>query len=185
MTEDNRKIIFYLLAAFMLFAMLFISQDAGISGDEEVHYKQSEMVYNYFSTLGKDQSSLNTPKTHLKYYGQTFDNMVTGLIHIFGIEDIYAFRHLMCSISGWLTIVVTALFAAYFSGYGAAILVLILFAVSPATMWTKKEIVEFKESVRKEGGESIIKVHFLIELLDNVIFKPKMVQNKQLLTRFL
>jgi tetratricopeptide (TPR) repeat protein len=131
MTEDNRKITFYLLAAFMLFAMLFISQDAGISGDEEVHYKQSEMVYNYFSTLGKDQSSLNTPKTHLKYYGQTFDNMVTGLIHIFGIEDIYAFRHLMCSISGWLTIVVTALFAAYFSGYGAAILVLILFAVSP------------------------------------------------------
>ena len=31
-------------------------------------------------------------------------------------------------------------------------------SVSPATMWTKKEIVEFKESVRKEGGESIIKV---------------------------
>ncbi len=29
-------------------------------------------------------------------------------------------------------------------------------------MWTKKEIAEFKESVRKEGGDSIIKVPFPI-----------------------
>ncbi|HAQ19326.1 MAG TPA: hypothetical protein DCR40_08865 [Prolixibacteraceae bacterium] len=134
MIENKQKIIFYLLAVFMLAAMLLISRDAGISGDEEVHYKHSEMVYKYFSTLGKDQSSLNTPKTHLKYYGQTFDNLGTGLIHLFGIRDIYAFRHLMCSFAGWLTIVVTALFAAYFSGFGAAILVLILFAVSPGFM---------------------------------------------------
>jgi len=132
MTDKNTKILFWVLAAFILLAMLIISRDAGISGDEEVHYKQSEMVYHYFSTLGKDQSALNTPKTHLKYYGQAFDNLVTGLIHLFGIDDIYSFRHLMCSVAGWLTIVITALFAAYFSGYGAAILVLILFAVSPA-----------------------------------------------------
>ena len=131
MTEKTLKIIFIVLALAMLVAMLLISRDAGISGDEEVHYKHSEMVYNYFSSLGKDQSSLNTPKTHLQYYGQTFDNLVTFLIHWFGIEDIYGFRHLMCSFAGWLTIVATALFAAYFSGYGAAILVLLLFAVSP------------------------------------------------------
>jgi len=131
MVEKKLKIVFMILALAMLFAMLLISRDAGISGDEEVHYKQSEMVYNYFSSLGADQSSLDTPKTHLKYYGQSFDNLVTILIHWLGIEDIYTFRHLMCSISGWLTIVVTALFAAYISGYGAAILVLLLFAVSP------------------------------------------------------
>jgi len=131
MTDKNKKILFWVLAAFMLLAMLIISRDAGISGDEEVHYKQSEMVYQYFRTFGADESALNTPKTHLKYYGQAFDNLATGLIHLFGIEDIYTFRHLMCSISGWLTILVTALFAAYFSGYGAAILVLALFAVSP------------------------------------------------------
>lgn len=131
MTEKNLKIIFYVFAMLMLAAMALVSRDAGISGDEEVHYKHSEMVYDYFSTWGKDQSSLDTPKTHLKYYGQSFDNLVTFLIHWFGIEDIYSFRHLMCCISGWLILVVTALFAAYFSGYGAAILVLILFAVSP------------------------------------------------------
>jgi len=131
MTEKNLKIVFYVFAALLLAAMAIVSRDAGISGDEEVHYKHSEMVYDYFSTLGKDQSSLDTPKTHLKYYGQSFDNLVTFLIHWFGIEDIYSFRHLMCSISGWLILLLTALFAAYFSGYGAAILVLFLFAVSP------------------------------------------------------
>ena len=30
--------------------------------------------------------------------------------------------------------------------------------VAPASMWTKKELPEFKESIRKEGGDSIIKV---------------------------
>ncbi|MDP2337986.1 MAG: tetratricopeptide repeat protein [Bacteroidota bacterium] len=131
MGEKKLKIIFIVLALFMLAVLLLIGRDAGISGDEEVHYQHSELVYKYFSTLGADKSSLDTPKTYLQYYGQSFDNLVTILIHWFGIEDIYAFRHLMCSFSGWLAILVTALFAASIAGYGAAILVLILFAVSP------------------------------------------------------
>jgi tetratricopeptide (TPR) repeat protein len=131
MTEKILKLIFIVLAVAMLIAMLLISRDAGISGDEEVHYKHSEMVYNFFKTMGKDQLSQNTPDTHLQFYGQIFDNLTTLLIHAFGIEDIYSFRHLMSSISGWLTILVTALFAAWIAGYGAAILVLLLFASSP------------------------------------------------------
>jgi hypothetical protein len=131
MVEKKLKIVFVILALAILLAMMLISRDAGISGDEEVHYKQSELVYNYFSSFGEDQSSLVTPKTHLQYYGQSVDNLVTILIHLLGIDDIYGFRHLMCSIFAWLTILVTALFAAYISGYGAAILVLLLFAVSP------------------------------------------------------
>ncbi len=129
--EKKLKIIFFALAFLMLTAMLIISRDAGISGDEEVHYKQSEMVYSYFATHGKDTSALHTPQTHLKYYGQMFDNLVTALIHWFKIDDIYSFRHLMCSLSGWLAIFITALFAVWISGYGSGILVLILFAISP------------------------------------------------------
>ena len=30
--------------------------------------------------------------------------------------------------------------------------------VPPASMWTKKELQDFKDSIRKEGGDSIIKV---------------------------
>lgn len=131
MQQKHLKITFWILAALLLAGLLLVSRDAGISGDEEVHYLQSEMVYNYFKTLGEDQSAVNTPQTHLQYYGQAYDNLTTILIHWLGIEDIYAFRHLMSSIAGWLTIVVTALFAAYISGYGAAIVVLLLFMVSP------------------------------------------------------
>lgn len=131
MGEKQLKIVFITLTFAMLAAMLWISRDAGISGDEEVHYKHSELVYNYFKTMGADQSALHTPSTHLQYYGQAFDNLVTILIHWFNIDNVYGFRHLMCSIAGWLTIVITGLFAAYISGYGAAIVVLLLFAVSP------------------------------------------------------
>ncbi|HET6559374.1 MAG TPA: hypothetical protein VFG54_18765 [Prolixibacteraceae bacterium] len=131
MHPNSLKIIFRVLALVLLISLILISRNAGISGDEEVHYLHSEMVYNYFSTMGEDQSSIHTPKTHLQYYGQAFDNLVTIFIHWFNIEDIYGFRHLMSSICGWLAIVVTALFAAYISGYGAAIIVLFLFALSP------------------------------------------------------
>ncbi|MGE5393385.1 MAG: hypothetical protein ACM3P1_01510 [Candidatus Saccharibacteria bacterium] len=131
MQQKHLKITFWILAALLLIGLLLVSRDAGISGDEEVHYLQSEMVYNYFKTMGEDQSAVNTPQTHLQYYGQAYDNLTTILIHWFGIEDIYGFRHLMSSVAGWLTIVVTALFAAYISGYGAAIMALLIFMVSP------------------------------------------------------
>ena len=35
---------------------------------------------------------------------------------------------------------------------------ILLIIVPAASMWTKKELDEFKESIRNEGGDSIIKV---------------------------
>ena len=35
---------------------------------------------------------------------------------------------------------------------------ILLIVVPAASMWTKKELDEFKESIRNEGGDSIIKV---------------------------
>ncbi len=131
MVDRKLKIIFWGLLLVFLVAVMIISRDAGISGDEEVHYKHSEMVYNYFKTMGKDQSALHTPKTHLQYYGQSFDNFVTILIHLFKIDDIYGFRHLMNSVAGWMIVLVTGLFAVYLSGYRTGIIVILLFAVSP------------------------------------------------------
>ena len=59
--------------------MLLLSKNAGISCDEVLHYDHSVAVYNYFATHGEDQSALNTPVTNLKYYGQSYDNIVTIL----------------------------------------------------------------------------------------------------------
>jgi len=131
MNNQTLKYIFISIATLLLLFMLKGGRDAGISGDEYFHYNQSVSVYNFITTLGKDTSALNTPNTHLKYYGQSFDNVTTILIKWFKIDDIYLFRHLACSVAGWLTIIVTALFAIWLAGYGAGVLVLLLFALSP------------------------------------------------------
>jgi len=125
------RTIFNLLAGILLIFMLLSARDAGISGDEDLHYQQSQAVYDYFATHGADKSALNTPTTHLKYYGQSFDNITTILIRWFHIDDIYTFRHQANALAGWLCILLAALLAIWLSGYGAGILTLLLFALSP------------------------------------------------------
>ena len=131
MGEKWLKYIFLFCATLLLGLMLLMSRDAGVTCDEVLHYNHSVSVYNYFASLGKDKSALNTPVTHLQYYGQSYDNIVTILIKWFGVDDIYTFRHIMSTIAGWLTIIITAIFAVWISGYGAGIIVLFLFSVSP------------------------------------------------------
>ncbi len=134
MKAAGLKYIFYACSLFLLVLMLLLSRNAGISCDEVLHYDQSVAVYDYFATHGQDKSALNTPGTHLKYYGQSYDNIVTILTKWFNIEDVYSFRHIMSSLAGWLTLFITALFAAWLSGYRTGILVLFLFAISPTFM---------------------------------------------------
>jgi tetratricopeptide (TPR) repeat protein len=131
MKEKRLKYIFYISSLIILFLMMFTSRDAGITCDEVLHYNQSVSVCNYFATHGADQTALNTPVTHLKYYGQSYDNLVTIMIRWFNIEDIFGFRHLMSSIAGWIVIFITALFAVWLTGYRTGLFVLLLFAVSP------------------------------------------------------
>ena len=131
MNSNRLKYIFYGSALLLLLFMLKGGADGGISGDEYLHYNQSVYVYNYFASLGKDTSAIYTPVTHLKYYGQSFDNLTTILVRWFKVDDIFLFRHLSSSVAGWLAVIVTAFFAVWLSGYGAGILVILLFALSP------------------------------------------------------
>jgi tetratricopeptide (TPR) repeat protein len=131
MDVKKKRYVFIAIAFLLLVLMILMSRNAGINCDEAVHYDQSVAVWNYFSTHGKDRSALDTPLTHLKYYGQSYDNITTFLINLLGIEDIYGFRHLMSTMAGWLAIVISALLAVWLSGYEAGIIVLILFALSP------------------------------------------------------
>jgi len=131
MKDSRLKHIFWILTLILLIVMLLSSRDAGISCDEVLHYDHSVAVYNYFASHGEDQSALNTPVTYLKYYGQSYDNFVTIISELFKIDDVYSFRHFMSTLAGWLTIIITSLFAIWLTGYRAGILTMILFAVSP------------------------------------------------------
>jgi hypothetical protein len=131
MKESHLKYFFRISSASLFILMLLISRDAGISCDEVLHYNHSVAVYNFFATHGEDKEAVNTPVTQLKYYGQSYDNLVTILTKWFDIENVYGFRNIMSSVAGWLAILVTALFAVWLAGYRAGIIVIILFAVSP------------------------------------------------------
>ena len=132
MKEKVLKYTFFILSVSLLIVMLGVSfKYSGITCDEVLHYNHSLSVYNYFATHGNDISALNTPETHLKYYGQSYDNLVTFLIKWFDIDDVYRFRHIMSALAGWLTILVTGLFAVWMSGYRTGIIVILLFAISP------------------------------------------------------
>jgi len=134
MKEITMKYTFWSLSLIILAILLLTLRNAGITCDEVLHYNQSQDVYKYFASGGRDVSALHNPVWHLMYYGQSFDNIVTILINWSGIENVYGFRHLMSSIAGWLTILITGLFAVWLSGYRTGILVLILFAITPAFM---------------------------------------------------
>ncbi len=131
MKESTLKRIFWSSSLILLTLMLVTSRDAGISCDEVLHYDHSVTVYNYFASHGTDKTCLNTPVTKLKYYGQSYDNIVTFISEWFKIADVYSFRHFMSTLAGWLTIFVTSLFAIWLTGYRAGILTLVLFALSP------------------------------------------------------
>jgi len=54
MMEKGLKYIFLACSAILLFLMLFLSKNAGISCDEVLHYDHSVSVYNYYASHGKD-----------------------------------------------------------------------------------------------------------------------------------
>jgi len=125
------KKIFYILAFPGLILLPLLSRDAGVSGDEEVHYLHSQKVLDYYTSFGKDTAALFTPQSHLAYYGQSFDNFTTLLINWFNIEDIYRFRHICNAIIGWLAILVAGFLVVFLSGYRAGVLTLLILCFSP------------------------------------------------------
>ncbi len=110
MKANPVKYLFSCLLGLLLIVMVFTSRNAGITCDEILHYKHSLSVYNYFASHGKDLSALDTPETHLKYYGQSYDNLVTIIIRLSGMK---MFTLPSCDerMAGWLVVLITAVFA--------------------------------------------------------------------------
>ena len=121
----------YLFWLLLLGVFIRLSLDAGISGDEYLHLRQSYAVINYYKTLGQDRSCMHTPKTFLKYYGQSYDNFATLVSDIFSIEDIFTLRHILNAIAGWLIVLFTWLTAKYLSNKRTAMIAVVLLLLSP------------------------------------------------------
>lgn len=123
--------VFQFLCILPFFLLPLLSLDAGISGDEPVHYEQAENVHKYFATHGKDQSSIDTPLTFLKYYGQSIDNFSHVVNRLLRLDKPYLTRHIINALAGALTILFAGLLAVEVAGYGAGILAIIFLLLSP------------------------------------------------------
>ena len=132
-TFENNAPLFRLLFVFVALLSLIImsvsSGDAGISGDEPVNYRHAAYVYDYF-TEG-DSTALNTPKTKLQYYGQSFDNLTYLFNKVTNAENYYETRHFFNSLTGWLAMLFTGLIVVYLMGWRAGALAFILILFSP------------------------------------------------------
>ena len=123
--------VFKTLAVILFIVLPILSLDAGISGDEPVHYEHAGFVHEYFASGGSDTKALNTPSTNLKYYGQFFDNLSYAVNDLTGTQHPYQWRHVMNALAGALLILVAGLLAVQLGGYPAGILTLIFLFLSP------------------------------------------------------
>lgn len=130
--EKPSKFIFITLILIQLVSMLIMSQDVGISADENRHYKQAEKVYGYYLSKGEDKSALEkTGIDPMQFNGQFFDNIMFAFEKLFNVEKVMEMRHFFNALLGWLIILITGLFAKKYWGYKAAILTIIFLFISP------------------------------------------------------
>lgn len=134
--DKNGRIIFYIVSAVILAFMLFLSKDAGMSGDEKYHADHAEDVINFYRTFGKDTVAVSVTDAssaeNSREYGQTPDNIASLIAQVFHIEDIMAVRHFVNTIFGWLGILFASLLAYRMSGkWYAAIVTAVLLFLSP------------------------------------------------------
>ncbi len=123
--------IFWLIILLVFILLPLLSLNAGISGDEPVHYQQAEYVNNYFSSNKTDQAALNTPYTNLKYYGQVLDNISYRLNTLLNSHSPYTTRHFLAALTGALLILFSGLITVSLGGYSAGIITVLFLLLSP------------------------------------------------------
>jgi len=124
------RLTFFLIALAVFIILPILSTDAGLSGDDEKHYRHAAKVYRYFTE--DDPSALNDPKYKLNFYGQSFDFFTYLLIRWFNLQDDpYKARHVMVALSGAAAILFTGLLVKLLAGHAAGCLAMILMFLSP------------------------------------------------------
>ncbi len=132
----NGKVLFIVLSVLGLLAMLLMSRNAGMSGDEHFHLGHARDVMNFYKTLGKDSTAVHiNPKNganDLHMFGQLPDNISYLIYNTFNVDDIMSVRHAVSSIFGWLAMLFASLLAFRVSrSWYAALLTFLLAFFSP------------------------------------------------------
>ena len=154
---------FLVLALSTLFIIPMLSKDAGNSGDEASHHEQSQYVYDYYTTFGKDTMAITPrPKDYNQpYYGQFADNLSYFVAKTLSVNNKYSVRHVVNSLFGWLAILFAALIAYRIAGWRAAVITFILMLFSPRLLghsFNNLKDIPFASSI-------IIALYYIIRLI--------------------
>lgn len=107
----------FFYALFIIAAVLIVlAPKSAVNVDEQLHYPHAKKVVNWYFTGGKDTSCLDTPKTNLKYYGQSVDNFTALFNRIFLVENEFLVRHFTGALFFWLLLLFSGLLAQNLSG---------------------------------------------------------------------
>ena len=119
-----------LILAAILLAVL--APKAAVNVDEQLHYPHAKKVVNWYFTGGEDQSCLDTPKSNLKYYGQSVDNFTALINRVFNIEDEFLIRHFTGALFFWLLLLFSGLLARKLTGsYAFSVLTVLSLLLMP------------------------------------------------------
>lgn len=109
----------YIFPATLIFSglvLIFLAPYAAVNVDEQLHYPHAKKVVNWYFTGGNDDSCLDTPKTNLKYYGQSVDNFTALVNRVFKVEDEFLVRHYTGALFFWLLLLFTGLIVKRITG---------------------------------------------------------------------
>ena len=132
------KMIFWVFAFALLIIMPIKSFDSGVTGDEHWHHDYGNAIYNYF--FHGDKSILDwkqkenfkkIEESNIYYYGGLVDLWVSICNHKLGWWGDYEMQNFWVSIIGVLGIIITGLLAAELGGWIAALLALLIIALTP------------------------------------------------------
>lgn len=127
--DDMYKYLWGLLLIATLVGMLVLTRNIGISDREVAQHEYSEMLYNHFHHLGDEDTYKGHP--YAKTQAQTPDLLIYSAAKLFRIDNVYAIRHIVSAVFGWLLVAYLSLILLRAFSWRAAFFTVFLLSLSP------------------------------------------------------
>ena len=127
--DDVFKYLWILLLAGALVGMLLLSQRIGVSDREVAQNEYSELLYNHFHHIGDPDAYKAHPYAHTQ--AQTIDLIIYAACKSLDVNDVYAVRHTLSTIFGWLLVAYLSMILLRAFNWRAAFFTAFFLLISP------------------------------------------------------